>query len=208
MPSSPSGAPAARLRASDVERWLDELGLASLDRADRDGVTSWDLRLDGRRRFDLPVTLILDPSLALICWVHFAPPIGDAFRKSFRKLLRWNDEFPFVKFSLAEDDRPVLATELPLATADRDELGLAIARSLLIADQLLEESAGWLWIGGRIPDQSARVSRGADLIARYADRLGELAGGPPPGAAPPGDAGAGEAPSDASDPAPAAVAPS
>ena len=176
MPSSPSGAPAARLRATDVERWLGELGLASLDRADRDGVTSWDLRLDGRRRFDLPVTLILDPSLALICWVHFAPPIGDAFRKSFRKLLRWNDEFPFVKFSLAEDDRPVLATELPLRTADRDELGLAIARSLLIADQLLEESAGWLWIGGRIPDQSGRVSRGADLIARYADRLPELLG--------------------------------
>jgi hypothetical protein len=175
MPPSQPGGLEARLRA-DVERWLDELGLEPLARADRDGVTSWDLRLDGRRRFDLPVTLILDPSLALICWVHFAPPIGDAFRKSYRKLLRWNDEFPFVKFSLAEDDRPVLATELPLRTADRDELGLAIARSLLIADQLLEESAGWLWIGGRIPDQSQRVSRGADLIARYADRLPELLG--------------------------------
>ena len=175
MPSSQPGASAEGLRA-DVERWLADLGLEALATADRDGVTSWDLRLDGRRRFDLPVTLILDPGLALICWVHFAPPIGDAFRKSYRKLLRWNDEFPFVKFSLAEDDRPVLATELPLRTLDRDELGLAIARSLLIADQLLEESAGWLWIGGRIPDQAGRVSRGADLIARYADRLPELAG--------------------------------
>jgi hypothetical protein len=174
MPSSPSG---SVVRPADVERWLDELELVVLARADRDGVTSWDLRLDGRRRFDLPLTLILDPSLALICWVHFAPPIGDAFRKSYRKLLRWNDEYPFAKFSLAEDDRPVLASELPLRAADRDELGLAIARSLLIADQLLEESAGWLWIGGRIPDQSARVSRGAGLIARYADRLGELIGG-------------------------------
>ena len=164
------------VRPADVERWLGELGLVALARVDRDGVTSWDLRLDGRRRFDLPVTLILDPSLALICWVHFAPPIGDAFRKSFRKLLRWNDEYPFVKFSLAEDDRPVLASELPLRSADRDELGLAIARSLLIADQLLEESAGWLWIGGRIPDQANRVSRGADLIARYADGLAELIG--------------------------------
>ena len=175
MPSSQPGASEEGLRA-DVERWLGDLGLEALATADRDGVTSWDLRLDGRRRFDLPVTLILDPGLALICWVHFAPPIGDAFRKSYRKLLRWNDEFPFVKFSLAEDDRPVLATELPLRSLDRDELGLAIARSLLIADQLLEESAGWLWIGGRIPDQSGRVSRGADLIARYADRLPELAG--------------------------------
>jgi hypothetical protein len=177
MPSSKPGALEARLRA-DVERWLDELGLVPLARADRDGVTSWDLRLDGRRRFDLPITLILDPSLGLICWVHFAPPIGDAYRKSFRKLLRWNDEFPFAKFSLAEDDRPVLASEIPLRSMERDELGLAIARSLLIADQLLEESAGWLWIGGRIPDQSDRVSRGADLIARYADRLVELLGEP------------------------------
>lgn len=177
MPSSKPGATEARLRA-DVERWLHELGLVPLARADRDGVTSWDLQLDGRRRFDLPITLILDPSLGLICWVHFAPPIGDAYRKSFRKLLRWNDEFPFAKFSLAEDDRPVLASEIPLRSMDRDELGLAIARSLLIADQLLEESAGWLWIGGRIPDQSGRESRGADLIARYADRLGELLGEP------------------------------
>ena len=177
MPSSKSGPLEARL-SGDVERWLNELGLEPLARADRDGVTSWDLRLDGRRRFDLPITLILDPSLGLICWVHFAPPIGDAYRKSFRKLLRWNDEFPFVKFSLAEDDRPVLASEIPLRVMDRDELGLALARSLLIADQLLEESAGWLWIGGRIPDQSGRASRGAGLIARYADRLRELFGEP------------------------------
>jgi Putative bacterial sensory transduction regulator len=171
MPSAESG---ATVRPAEVERWLDELGLEPLARADRDGVTSWDLRLDGVRRFDLPITLILDPSLALISWVHFAPPIGDAFRKSYRKLLRWNDEFPFAKFSVAEDERPVLTTEIPVATADRDELGLALARSLAIADRLLEESAAWLWIGGRIPDVSARMSRGAHLIDRYRDRLGEL----------------------------------
>ncbi len=164
----------ARVGPADVEQWLDELGLEAQARADRDGVTSWDLRLDGRRRFDLPVTLILDPALALICWVHFAPPIADAYRKSYRKLLRWNDEYPFVKFSLAEDERPVLATELAVADADRDELGVALARSLAIADELLEESASWLWIGGRIPDQSGRASRGAAILERYADRLGEL----------------------------------
>ena len=182
------------MRPADVERWLAELGLDTLARADRDGVTSWDLRLDGRRRFDLPLTLILDPSVALICWVHFAPPIGDAFRKSFRKLLRWNDEFPFVKFSLAEDDRPVLATELTVRTVDRDELGLAIARSLLIADQLLEESAGWLWIGGRIPDPGNRLSRGADLIARYETRLVELLGEPATGPGPGSGPGSGPSP--------------
>lgn len=159
---------------ADVERWLDELDLHPDDRSEREGVTSWDLRLDGRRRFDLSVTLILDPSLALICWVHFAPPIGDAFRKSYRKLLRWNDELPFAKFSLAEDERPVLAAELPVRFLDRDELGLALARALAVSDRLLEESAAWLWIGGTIPDTTGRASRGAHLLDRYAERLGEL----------------------------------
>jgi hypothetical protein len=163
------------VRPADVERWLDDLGLHPDARSDREGVTSWDLRLDGRRRFDVPITLILDPQLALIVWVHFAPPIGDAFRKSYRRLLRWNDEFPFAKFSVAEDERPILTVEIPAQAADRDALGLAIARSLAIADQLLEESAGWLWIGGRIPDKSTRTSRGAALLDRYSAELGELA---------------------------------
>jgi hypothetical protein len=171
MPSADQGAP---VRPADIERWLDELELIPEARSDREGVTSWDLRLDGRRRFDLPVTLILDPELALICWVHYAPPIGDAFRKSYRRLLRWNDEFPFAKFSLAEDERPILATEIPIRSLDRDELGLALARALAISDDLLEESAAWIWVGGTIPDSSGRRSRGERLIARYADRMPEL----------------------------------
>ncbi len=170
----PSADQEASVRPADVERWLGELGLTVEARSDREGITSWDLRLDGRRRFDLPVTLILDPALALICWVHYAPPIGDAFRKSYRRLLRWNDEFPFAKFSLAEDERPVLASELPIRTLDRDELGLALARSLVISDRLLDESASWIWIGGAIPDTAGRRSRGEALIARYADRMPEL----------------------------------
>jgi hypothetical protein len=164
----------AIVRPADVERWLDELGVTPDARSDREGVSSWDLRLDGRRRFDLPITLILDPDLALICWVHYAPPIGDAFRRSYRRLLRWNDEFPFAKFSLAEDERPILASELPIRTLDRDELGLALARSLAISDRLVEESASWIWIGGTVPAVAGRRSRGAHLIDRYADRMGEL----------------------------------
>jgi hypothetical protein len=164
----------ALLAPADVERWLTELALTPEARAERDGVVSWDLTLDGRRRFDIPVTLILDPTLALVVWVHFAPPIGDMFRKSYRRLLRWNDEFPFVKFAIAEDERPILTAELPIADLDRDVLGAAIARTLAICDQLLEESAGWLWIGGHIPDQRERVSRQVGLLARYADRLAEL----------------------------------
>lgn len=195
------------MRPADVEHWLDELGLAPSARADRDGVTSWDLRLDGRRRLDVPVTLILDPSLALICWVHFAPPIGDGFRKSYRRLLRWNDEFPFAKFSLAEDDRPILASELPLRTVDRDELGLALARSLLIADRLLEESAGWLWIGGRIPTGVTGTRPGPGLIERYAHRLAELVESPEPSEpSDPSDPSSSSDPSDAGRPIAPAVA--
>ena len=177
MPLADQGVP---VRPADVERWLDELGLHPEARTDREGVTSWDLRLDGRRRFDVPVTLFLDPHVALIVWVHFAPPIADAYRKSYRRLLRWNDEFPFAKFSLAEDERPILTIEIAPAAADRDALGAAIARSLAIADQLLEESAGWLWIGGRIPDTTGRESRGKALLVRYRAELGELAGEPRP----------------------------
>jgi hypothetical protein len=160
--------------AADIERWLDELGLTSLERADREGIASWDLTLDGLRRFDIRVTLIFDPGLALIAWVHFAPPLNDSFRKSYRKLLHWNDEYPFAKFALAADERLMLTSELPVALLDRDELGFTIGRLLAICDALFEESAAWLWIGGRMPDYGDRVSRQVGLFARYANRLADL----------------------------------
>jgi len=120
------------------------------------------------------MTVILDPALAIICWAHYAPPISDMFRKSYRRLLRWNDEFPFAKFSVAEDERPVLAIELPIEGASADSLGLAMARILGIADRLLDESADWLWIGGRMPDQGDRTSGNAAFLDRFAARLPEL----------------------------------
>ena len=165
---------------ADVEGWFIELGLAPSERAQREGIASWDLVLDGRRRFGLRITVILDPGHAIICWAHYAPPLSDMFRKSYRRLLRWNDEFPFAKFSVGEDEQPLLAVELPIALARADELGLAIARILGIADQLLEESKHWLWIGGRIPDQGDRTSTNAAFLDRFAERLPELSGLPEP----------------------------
>ena len=167
-----AGAPAP----ATIEAWLAELDLGPPERLQRDSVASWDLLLDGRRRFDLRVTVILDPANAAVVWAHLAPPIAHTFRVSYRRLLRWNDELPFVKFALTDDDRPVLTAEIPLDRLDRDELGLAIARVLAICDLLLEETAGWVWVGGRIPDWSGRTSRQAGLLDRYAERLGELAG--------------------------------
>ena len=172
MPSLDRGAPS--VRPADVERWLAELGLEPVERAEREGIASWDLVLDGRRRFDLRVTVILDPSLAVIAWAHYAPPLNDMFRKSYRKLLRWNDEFPFAKFSVGEDERPLLAVEVAIAQADADALGLALARVVGIADRLFDESKDWLWLGGKVPDQSGRTSRNEALLTRYEGRLAEL----------------------------------
>lgn len=176
-PGSDSGPTAGAVLPADVERWLAVLGLDPIERADRDGISSWDLVLDGRRRFDLRVTVILDPALALICWAHYAPPINDMFRKSYRRLLQWNDAFPFAKFSVGDDERPLLAVEQPIAqaaAAGADGLALALVRILGIADRLLDESKAWIWIGGRMPDQTGRTTRNAALIDRFAPALPDL----------------------------------
>ena len=174
--SSPQAATAGpHVRPADVERWLRELGLEAVERADRDGITSWDLELDGRRRFGLRVTVILEPNVGLLCWAHYAPPINDMFRRSYRKLLRWNDELPFVKFSVAEDERPILSAELPLDVADADQLGLALARIVAVSDRLLDESADWLWLGGKRPAGYGEAPpRNVALLSRYEQRLAEL----------------------------------
>ena len=161
--------------APTVEAWLRELGVDPGPRAERDPLSSWDVSLDGRRRFDLRVTVIHDPALGVIAWAHLAPPIGDGLRKAYRTLLRWNDEYPLAKFSVADDGRPILAVEIPERWLTADELGLALARISAIADQVFEETRGWLWIGGRVPtDYATREPRNAALLGRYADRLGEL----------------------------------
>ncbi len=160
--------------AEQIEGWLAELGLEPASRHARDGVAAWDLRLDGRRRFDIPVTLILDPATALVVYVHYAPPIADGYRRSYRKLLRWNDEFPFAKFALGEDGRPLLSAEIATAHLDRDELGLAVARLLALCDHLAHDSAVWIWTAGKVPDPGDRPSRGAALLDRYASQLAEL----------------------------------
>jgi hypothetical protein len=171
---SPADPGAPPVRPADVERWIADLGLETVGRAERDGIASWDLELDGRRRFDLRITVILDPGLAVIAWAQYAPPINDMFRKSYRKLLRWNDEYPLIKFSLGEDEAVTLAVELPLPGVDAETLGTALARIVGIADRLLDESVDWLWLGGRRPDDSARTPRNGAFLTRFEARLPDL----------------------------------
>ena len=161
--------------AETVEGWLKDLDLQPGARVARDGVSAWDVVLDGRRRRDLRTTLILDPGLGLIVWAHLAPPLGDGLRKAYRALLRWNDEFPLAKFSIADDGRPILAVELPTRWLDADELGLALVRVIGVADRLFDETRAWLWIGGRVPDAyGTEAGRTDALLERFAPRLPEL----------------------------------
>jgi hypothetical protein len=173
---------ASACAAADVEAWLAELGLAPIERVNRDAVTSWDLVLGGRRRAALRLTLMLDPALGLMCWGHFAPPINDGFRKSYRRLLRWNDDLPFVKFSVGDDERPLLNVELPAGTIDRDALGLALARVLAVADRCHADAVGWLKAGGwpTAPAAQPPAGPGPALLDRYAEALAELLEGEDP----------------------------
>jgi hypothetical protein len=164
-----------------VDGWLASLGLEPLERASRDRVSSWDLLLDGQQRADIRLTVILDPGGTLVLWVHFAPPLNDSFRVSYRQFLLWNDELPFVKFALSEDERPVLTSELSLHGLDADGLGLAITRLLAVCDLTYERSLAWLHPGAKSPPPMTRPSRGAVLFSRFASALPELLGEERPG---------------------------
>lgn len=164
---------------SELDGWLVELGVTPIERAEREGATSWDLLLDGRKRRGLRVTLILDPQVALIAWVHLAPPLADNFRKTYRQLLRWNDELPFAKFAVSEDDRPILTAEIPApGELDRDAVGALLARVLSICDLVHDESMKLMGELRRkhvaIAAAGERDPAGVALLERYAAEVGDL----------------------------------
>ena len=153
------------------------MGLTPVDRAERDGAVSWDLVLDGRRRRALRLTLILDPAVALVAWVHFAPPMTDNFRKAYRQLLRWNDELPFAKFALSEDERPILTAEVPASGLERDVVGALVARVLGISDLVHVQTLELIPELSRVQAKLAATEpapAGVALLERYAGSLSEL----------------------------------
>jgi hypothetical protein len=165
--------------AAQVDAWLTELRLEPVERADREGAISWDLLLDGRRRRGVRVTLILDPAVALVAWAHFGPPLSDNFRKTYRQLLRWNDELPFAKFALSEDERPVLTAEVPADGLTRDIVGTLVARVLAICDLVHEPVLALIGDLRRKDAALADAERdptGVALLDRYTSQLGELGG--------------------------------
>jgi hypothetical protein len=166
---------------NEVDGWLAELGITPIERAEREAATSWDVVLDGRKRRALRVTLILDPSIAVVAWVHLAPPIADNFRKTYRQLLRWNDELPFAKFAVSEDERPVLTMETPVSPSialTRDDVGSLLARVLAIADLIHDQS---LALMGELRRRHATLAAASEpdpaglaLLERYSAQIAEL----------------------------------
>jgi Putative bacterial sensory transduction regulator len=106
--------------------------------------------------------------------VHYAPPLSDSFRKSYRQFLRWNDELPFVKFALSEDERPVLSAEVPTGSVSLESVGLMLARLVAVCDLLVVESVHWLWPGAKAPPNTEGEGRNPALLERYRAELAEF----------------------------------
>ena len=154
-----------------VEGWLRGMALSPGKAQSRDGVHSWDLRVDGRKRRGIPMTVILLPGVGCVVWVPFAPPLTDEFRKSYRRLLRWNEEYPFVKFGVTEDERPVMGVEVAQPNLTEESLGEALARCVAMCDHLAAETTKW---NDRAPGWKGKAASGERLLERYADRSAEL----------------------------------
>jgi len=152
-----------------IDAWLDELGLDAVGRgeAPQELALSRDVILDGERRFDLRVTIAWAAGMGLHLWGYYGPDAMELPRRTLLRLLSANAEYPFVKFAVTEEDRPMLIAELPPDTVGRDELGRALVRIAVVADRLLEETAPAVAERGRLPDWGGRTGRNPDLLARF-----------------------------------------
>lgn len=152
------------------DRWLRELGLEVVAGSGslHDEALSRDLIVDGRRRFDLRMTVAWVAGVGCSLWAYYGLEAMEIPRRTYVRMLRANFDYPFVKFAITDDDRPMLMTELPTAALDRDELGRAIVRLSVVADRLLEETANAVADRGDLPDWTDRASRNAELTSAYA----------------------------------------
>lgn len=128
---------------------------------------SRDLMLDGDRRFDLRVTVAWVTGVGCSLWAYYGLEAMEVPKRVYLRMLRANFDYPFVKFAMTDDDRPMLMTELPSAALDRDELGRGLVRLTTVADRLLEETASAVADRGALPDWSGRVGRNAQLLTAY-----------------------------------------
>lgn len=126
-----------------------------------------DLMLDGERRFDLRTTVAWVEGVGLSVWAYYGLEAMEVPKRVFYSMLRANYEYPFVKFALTDDDRPMLVAELPAAGLDRDALGRALTAITVVADRLLEETASAVADRGELPDWTGRAARNPELLRTY-----------------------------------------
>ena len=151
-----------------IDRWLSELGVEVLATGDgTDGAVIRDVMLDGRRRFDLRVTVAWVAGIGTSLWAYYGLEAMEIPKRIYARMLRANFDYPFVKFAMTDDDRPMLMTELPNAALDRDELGRGLVRLTVVADRLLEETAHAVADRGVLPDWEDRTGRNLGLLEAY-----------------------------------------
>jgi hypothetical protein len=155
--------------APPLERWLRELGLEIVgSNADPSGqAIGHDVFIDGHRRFDLRVTVAWVAGVGCSLWAYYGLEAMEIPKRTYARMLRANFEYPFVKFAVTDDDRPMLMTELPPGSLDRDELGRGLVRLSVVADRLLEETASAVADRGVLPDWTGRIARNPELLAAY-----------------------------------------
>lgn len=129
-----------------------------------DPAFSRDLLLDGARRFDLRTTVAWVDGVGLSAWAYYGDEGLEVPKRVYARMLRANFDYPFVKFGLTDDDRPMLMAELPSTGLDRDALARALVRLIVVADRLLEETAAAIADRGLLPDWSDRSSRNQVLL--------------------------------------------
>jgi hypothetical protein len=136
---------------------------------DLEGTLSRDVIVDGARRFDLRVTIAWVRDVGLSLWAYYGPEAMEIPKRTLGRMLRANFDYPYVKFAMTDDDRPMLMTELPTRSLDRDELGRGLVRLAVVADRLLEETAAAVADRGQLPVWEGRTSRNRRLFDRYLD---------------------------------------
>jgi hypothetical protein len=152
-----------------IDRWLGELGLEVVAGTGEAGgpALSRDVVVDGRRRFDLRVTVAWVAGVGCSLWAYYGLEAMEIPKRVYARMLRANFDYPYVKFALTDDDRPMLMTELPTAALDRDELGRGLVRLAIVADRLLDETANAVADRGLLPDWSGRSNRNPALFEAY-----------------------------------------
>ena len=156
-------------QAPPLDRWLAEMGIEIVGESGdaTDPAMSRDVILDGLRRYDLRTTIAWVSGVGTSLWAYYGLEAMEIPKRIYARMLRANFDYPFVKFAMTDDDRPMLMTELPTAALDRDELGRGLVRLTVVADRLLEETAHAVADRGILPDWSDRASRNAALTDAY-----------------------------------------